>query len=114
MNKYFGMMALQRLSQVSAEACPPPCANTTNKRQPFGHRREKKILRSVRRRNSARAVVEFDYSACAPRTPSSTEAKRTTVLRLTDVIPRQIVTCGNRIRCMPAGHEWCRVQTNWA
>jgi len=33
------MMVLQTVSHTRAEACPPPCVNTTNKLQPFGHRR---------------------------------------------------------------------------
>src|SRR5580704_17399721 len=40
MNKNFAMMVLQTVSHM-AEACPPPCVNTTNKLQPFGHRRGK-------------------------------------------------------------------------
>src|SRR5438128_2558524 len=39
MHKNFAMMVLQTVSHARAEACPPPCMNTTNKRQPFGHRR---------------------------------------------------------------------------
>src|SRR5437773_3208101 len=39
MNKNFAMMVLQTVSHARAEACPPPCVNTTNKLQPFGHRR---------------------------------------------------------------------------
>jgi hypothetical protein len=35
-------MVLQTVSHTRAEACPPPCVNTTNKLQPFGHRRGKK------------------------------------------------------------------------
>src|SRR5262245_542589 len=42
MNKNFAMMVLQTVSQTRAEACPPPCVNTTNKLQPFGHRHGKK------------------------------------------------------------------------
>src|SRR2546421_2865257 len=42
MNKNFAMMVLQMVSHTQAEACPPPCVNTTNKLQPFGHRRGKK------------------------------------------------------------------------
>ena len=37
MNKNFAMMVLQTVSHTRAEACPPPCVNTTNKLQPFGH-----------------------------------------------------------------------------
>jgi len=33
------MMLLQTVSHARAEAGPPPCVNTTNKLQPFGHRR---------------------------------------------------------------------------
>src|SRR5258708_35591955 len=43
MNKNFAIMVLQTVSHTRAEACPPPCVNTTNKLQPFGHRRGKKI-----------------------------------------------------------------------
>src|SRR5205807_374959 len=39
MNRNFAMMVLQTVSHARAEACPPPCVNTTNKLQPFGHRR---------------------------------------------------------------------------
>src|ERR1700730_14146975 len=42
MHKNFAMMVLQTVSHTRAEACPPPCVNTTNKLQPFGHRRGKK------------------------------------------------------------------------
>src|SRR5437016_9807156 len=42
MHKNFAMMVLQMVSHTQAEACPPPCVNTTNKLQPFGHRRGKK------------------------------------------------------------------------
>ena len=35
-------MVLQMVSRRPAEACPPPYVNTTNKLQPFGHRRGKK------------------------------------------------------------------------
>src|SRR5438128_11878997 len=43
MNRNFAMMVLQTVSHARAEACPPPCVNTTNKLQPFGHRRGNKI-----------------------------------------------------------------------
>src|SRR5262245_50930128 len=43
MNKNFAMMELLIVSPTRAEACPPPCVNTTNKLQPFGHQRGKKI-----------------------------------------------------------------------
>src|SRR4029077_13346565 len=46
MNKNFAMMVLQTVSHARAEACPPPCVNTTNKLQPFGHRRGKKNRRA--------------------------------------------------------------------
>src|SRR5712671_627008 len=39
MNRNFAMMVLPTVSHTRAEACPPPCVNTTNKLQPFGHRR---------------------------------------------------------------------------
>src|SRR5258708_15663830 len=42
MHKNFAMMVLQTVSHARAEACPPPCVNTTNKLQPFGHRRGRK------------------------------------------------------------------------
>ena len=32
-------MVLQTVSHTRAEACPPPCVNTTNELPPFGHRR---------------------------------------------------------------------------
>jgi hypothetical protein len=41
-NKNFAMMILQMVSQTRAEACPPPCVNTTNELHLFGHRRGKK------------------------------------------------------------------------
>src|SRR2546423_9347440 len=51
MNKNFAMTVLQPVSHARAEACPPPCVNTTNKLQPFGHRRgiktSKPALREV-------------------------------------------------------------------
>src|ERR1700741_5011441 len=37
MHKNFAMMVLQMVSHTRAEACPPPCMNTTNKLPPFGH-----------------------------------------------------------------------------
>jgi hypothetical protein len=40
------MTVLQTVSHTRAEACPPPCVNTTNKLQPFGHRRGKKNRRT--------------------------------------------------------------------
>src|SRR5262245_31673688 len=42
-NRYFGMMVLQTDSYTRAEASPPPCVITTNRLQPFGHRRGKKL-----------------------------------------------------------------------
>src|SRR5262245_10974724 len=42
MHRNFAMMVLQTVSPVRAEACPPPFVSTTNKPQPFGHRRRKK------------------------------------------------------------------------
>src|SRR6266581_2451622 len=39
MNRNFAMMVLPTVSHARAETCPPPCVNTTNKLQPFGHRR---------------------------------------------------------------------------
>src|ERR1700687_2362496 len=42
MHKNFAMTVLQTVSRTRAEACPAPCVNTTNKLQPFGHRRGKK------------------------------------------------------------------------
>ena len=39
MNRNFAMTVLQTVSHLRAEACPPPRVNTTNKLQPFGHRR---------------------------------------------------------------------------
>jgi hypothetical protein len=50
MNKNFAMIVLQTVSHTRAEACPPPCVNTTNKLQPFGHRRGKKLRRARRAR----------------------------------------------------------------
>src|ERR1700675_4660231 len=47
MNRNFGMTLLQTVSHTRAEACPPPCVNTTNKLQPFGHRRGEKITRTT-------------------------------------------------------------------
>src|SRR5437588_11066685 len=46
MNRNFAMTVLQTGSHARAEANPPPCVNTTNKLQPFGHRRGKKHRRS--------------------------------------------------------------------
>src|SRR5262245_54401761 len=46
MNKNFAMTILQADSHTRAEDSPPPCANTTNKLQPFGHRRDKKQRRA--------------------------------------------------------------------
>ena len=43
MHKNFAMIVLQMVSHTRAEACPPPSMNTTNKLQPFGHPRGKKI-----------------------------------------------------------------------
>src|SRR5580704_11307474 len=40
------MTVLQTVSHTRAEACPPPCVNTTNELQPFGHRRGKKHRRA--------------------------------------------------------------------
>jgi hypothetical protein len=40
------MTVLQTVSHSLAEAYPPPCVNTTNKLQPFGHRRGKKKRRA--------------------------------------------------------------------
>src|SRR4051812_17853524 len=45
MNKNFAMTVLQTVSHTWAEACPPPCVNTTNELPPFGHRRGKKLRR---------------------------------------------------------------------
>jgi hypothetical protein len=41
-NKNFAMMVLQMVSHTAAEACPPPCVNTTYKLHLFGHWRGKK------------------------------------------------------------------------
>src|SRR4051794_2032564 len=59
MNKNFAMREFQTVSHKWAEACPPPCVNTTNKLQPFGHRRGKKTAthRPVRVEHDFRAVT---------------------------------------------------------
>src|SRR4030095_9919004 len=49
-NKNLAMMVLQTVSHTRAEACPPPSVSTTNKLQPFGHWRGKKIKRARRDR----------------------------------------------------------------
>src|SRR5262245_43775812 len=46
MNKNFAMTVLQTVSLTPTEACPPPSATTTNKLQPFRHRRGKKNRRA--------------------------------------------------------------------
>ena len=51
-------MVLQTDSHTPAEACPPPCVNTTNKLQPFGHRRGRKTsTRPVRFAQLAEPVL---------------------------------------------------------
>src|SRR5713226_3287886 len=42
----FGSWFFLLVSHTRAEARPPPSVNTTNKRQPFGHRRGKKLRRA--------------------------------------------------------------------
>src|SRR5260370_22951434 len=42
----FGSWFFLLVSHRPAEACPPPCMNTTNELQPFGHRRGKKLRRA--------------------------------------------------------------------
>lgn len=61
MNKNFAMMVLRTVSQTRAEACPPPCVNTTNKRQPFGHRRGiKTSTRPIRFAQLAEPVLPLE------------------------------------------------------
>lgn len=61
MNRNFAMTVLQTVSRPPAEACPPPRVDTTNKRQPFGHRRGKKSRRA--RSNSGSAQHRHETGA---------------------------------------------------
>src|SRR5229473_17752 len=65
MHKNFAMMVLQMVSHTRAEACPPPCVNTTNKLQPFGHRRGKKTsTRPIRFAQLAEPVLPLGRNRC--------------------------------------------------